>query len=331
MKRLVSLIAVAILLCATVDGQVDPHFSMYNIYPSWVNPALTGAFDGDFRISGIYRNQWGHIENGFKTIGFSADAITQSKLNVGISVFQQTAGTGYTYQSGYANIAYTGLRFGMDGLDAVVLGLQAGFVNRKFDMSKFQTEDQWNNMTGFVMGAPSSIPVANGNSLEFDAGAGAVYYNMDPTRQIRPYIGFSVSHLTQPKDAFLSGVSKGRLPSRYTVHGGLACKVNEDLTIHPSFLYLRQGNGEEKVLGAYAEYAATEEINLFGGVNYRFKDAIVPFAAMEHNNLMLAVSYDVNNSDLSKTIGMANSFEISLSIILKKPEYRDYHNACPRL
>lgn len=44
-------------------AQVDPHFTQYYVYPSWLNPALTGAFDGDYRISGIYRNQWGNIRD----------------------------------------------------------------------------------------------------------------------------------------------------------------------------------------------------------------------------------------------------------------------------
>ena len=31
------------------DAQVDPHFSQYYIQPMTMNPAFTGAFDGDYR------------------------------------------------------------------------------------------------------------------------------------------------------------------------------------------------------------------------------------------------------------------------------------------
>src|SRR3954463_15702477 len=82
-------------------AQVDPHFSQYYVYPSWLNPALTGAFDGDYRISGIYRNQWSSITNAFSTIGLSADMVTSKNINVGVSVMRQTAGTGgYSYTNG---------------------------------------------------------------------------------------------------------------------------------------------------------------------------------------------------------------------------------------
>ena len=52
------LLMLSILTLNKTKGQVDPHFSQYYVYPSWLNPALTGAFDGDYRVSGIYRNQW---------------------------------------------------------------------------------------------------------------------------------------------------------------------------------------------------------------------------------------------------------------------------------
>jgi hypothetical protein len=92
-------------------AQVDPHFSQYYVYPSWLNPALTGAIDGDYRVSAIYRNQWGNIANGFSTIGLSGDFVTNKNLNFGGSVLQQTAGNGgFTYTTAHASIAYTGVR-----------------------------------------------------------------------------------------------------------------------------------------------------------------------------------------------------------------------------
>jgi hypothetical protein len=45
------------------------------MYPSFLNPALTGAFDGDYRVSGIYRTQWGNITSPFSTPGVSADFV----------------------------------------------------------------------------------------------------------------------------------------------------------------------------------------------------------------------------------------------------------------
>jgi hypothetical protein len=45
----------------------DPHFSQYYVYPSWMNPALTGVFDGDYRVSAIHRRQWGNVSSPYTT------------------------------------------------------------------------------------------------------------------------------------------------------------------------------------------------------------------------------------------------------------------------
>lgn len=60
--------AFAFFLCAqTLCGQ-DIHFTMYNMSPMTLNPAMAGKFEGTFRIGGIYRDQWASvIANQFRT------------------------------------------------------------------------------------------------------------------------------------------------------------------------------------------------------------------------------------------------------------------------
>src|SRR4026207_669793 len=117
----------------TVQAQVDPHFSQYYVYPAWLNPALTGAFDGQYRVSGIYRNQWGNISTPFTTPGVSVEFTTNNNINIGASVLNQTAGTGgYNYTTAYGNVAYTGVKFGPGLSKRIVFGIQAGIVQRRF-------------------------------------------------------------------------------------------------------------------------------------------------------------------------------------------------------
>ena len=71
MKRIVLYafsVTVAITGFKRVNAQVDPHFTQYYIHTSWLNPAMTGLFDGDYRIAGIYRNQWGNVGSPFSTM-----------------------------------------------------------------------------------------------------------------------------------------------------------------------------------------------------------------------------------------------------------------------
>ena len=61
------------LFCCTAKAQ-DPHFTQYQSSPLLLNPTLTGFFNGDVRISGVYRNQWQNIASPFNTGSFSVDA-----------------------------------------------------------------------------------------------------------------------------------------------------------------------------------------------------------------------------------------------------------------
>ena len=59
----------------------DPNFSQFFASPLTLNPALTGKFDGSFRVAGNYRNQWPTINTAFRTATASFDiAILQNKL-----------------------------------------------------------------------------------------------------------------------------------------------------------------------------------------------------------------------------------------------------------
>lgn len=329
-------IKLSLLVLLTVFGknlwaQVDPHFSQYYVYPSWLNPALTGAFDGDYRVSGIYRNQWNSVASPFSTPGASVEITTNKNVNFGASVLNQTAGDGgYNYITAYGSAAYTGVRFGINGNQRVVFALQAGIVNRRFNPSKFTLGDQWNPVTGFNPTPSTDLPTKN-KSLVFDAGAGVLYYDANPNKRANVYVGYSTSHLNQPEDAFASS-TKEKLPMRHTVHGGVRITVSDVFSFTPNFLYLKQGTASEKMAGGYVQLKAGGSTEFLAGANYRFEDAISPYVGFNHNNMVLGVSYDINTSELGKMVRGTSSFEISLSFIGRKSvKTPEEHFVCPRL
>jgi len=315
-----------------LQAQVDPHFSQYYVYPSWLNPALTGAFDGQYRVSGIHRSQWGNISTPFSTYGASLEFMSNKNLNYGVSGLKQTAGDGgYSYTTAYGNLAYTGVKFGPNFTKRVVFGIQAGIIQRRFDRSKMTFGDQWNPIFGYNPGNPSVEVLSRTSATAFDVAAGVLYFDAEPGKKVNLFGGFSASHITRPEDRF-SATGDEKLPVRFTTHAGFRIAVSDMFSITPNFLYLRQGNAQEKMIGAYGSYKANEEFNLMIGANYRFEDAFSPFFGFTYKNLMLATSYDFNTSDLGKMVTGTNSFEISLSFIgrrsAKTPEVEF---VCPRL
>lgn len=321
-----------LVLCKGLTAQIDPHFTQYYVYPSWLNPALTGAFDGDYRISGIYRNQWGNVSAPFSTPGLSVDFAGNKNLNYGISALNQTAGDGgYRYLTAYGSLAYTGVRFGVNGHQRIAFGMQAGIINRRFDRSKFTLGDQYNPTTGYSPTNPTADVPSINKSLLFDIGAGVLYYDAQPGKKANFYAGFSAAHLNQPEDAFVS-TQREKLPMRYIAHAGVRLVLSDALSLTPNLMYARQGNAEEKMAGAYMQLRATENTEVLLGANYRFNDAISPYVGFYHKNMVLSVSYDVTTSDLAKVARSASSFEISLSFIgRKRVKTPEEEFVCPRL
>ncbi|MFL9483951.1 PorP/SprF family type IX secretion system membrane protein [Chitinophagaceae bacterium LWZ2-11] len=328
--RILFLLLVTGLITKETKAQVDPHFSQYYMYPSWLNPALTGAFDGDYRVSGIYRNQWSGIST-FSTPGISADFVTDKNMNFGGSIMNQVAGDGaYSYLTAYASAAYTGVRFGAGGSQYLVFGLDAGLIQRKFDPSKLNFGDQWSPATGFPTNMTRDF-ITRTTAASFDASAGVLYYDGQTGKKANIFGGVSVSHLTRPDDKF-SASGDARIPMRFTVHGGVKLVVSEVFNLTPNFLYMNQGGAEEKVIGAYAQLKASPDVDLMPGINYRLKDAMSLYLGLYFKNTVLGLSYDVTTSDLSKMTRGANSFEISLSFTgRKKVKTPSVEFVCPRL
>ncbi|WP_343667662.1 PorP/SprF family type IX secretion system membrane protein [Chitinophaga sp.] len=335
MKNIITFILLCPLLFVMADranAQSDPHFSQYYVYPSWLNPALTGAFDGDYRVSAIYRTQWGNISSPFATYGVAADITTNKQFNIGASVLNQSAGDGgYNYTTGYASASYTGVKLGANQTHRLVFGIQVGLIQRRFDASKLTFGDQWNPVTGYNPGTPSAEALSRTSATSFDAGAGVLYYDAEPGKKYNIFGGFGVSHLTRPTDQF-SASGDARFPMRFTGHAGVKVAINETFSITPNLLYLHQGNAEEKMIGAYGQMYVTPTVDFLLGVNYRFKDAIAPHAGFTYGGFTLGASYDINTSDLGKIARGSNSFEISLTWIgrklFKTPEVEF---VCPRL
>ncbi len=314
------------------NAQVDPHFSQYYVYPSWLNPALTGAFDGQYRVSGIYRSQWGNIISPFSTFGVSGEINTDKNLNIGASIMKQQAGDGgYGYTTAYGSVAYTGVKWGANQSQRLVFGMQAGIIQRRFDRNKLTFGDQWNPIFGYNPGTPSAEVLSRTAATAFDIGAGVMYFDAQPGKKANFFAGFSASHLTKPEDKF-SATGSEKFPVRITGHAGIRIAISDMFSITPNFLYLSQGTATEKMIGAYGKYKATDEVDIMLGVNYRFEDAVSPFFGFTYKNMMLGASYDINSSDLGKLVNGSNSFEISLSFIGRKStKTPEVEFVCPRL
>ncbi len=327
--KTIATISVAMVLQQPLQAQVDPHFSQYYIQPMNLNPALTGAMDGDYRVAGVFRSQYG---NTLVTKGVSAEKTTNKNANFGVNlVNQSTNDKAYNYTNGYLSFAYTGVRFGQNADHYLVLAMQGGFLSRKFDITKMQFGSQWQSGLGFDASNPSNEVFMKPQVTTFDAGAGIAYYDAAPDKDVNFFGGVSAYHITRPTSPFLQNNNKTRLDPRYSVHAGARITASDMLTIVPSVIYMKEGQAEEKMAGSYFQVYANEQTDFMFGAYYRFNDAVSPFVGLYYNGLSFGVSYDVNAT--TKTAGGAkgNSLELSISFVGKnKSNMNTSKFYCPR-
>jgi len=330
MKKLFKIISIS-LLCllgaSRVNAQIDPHFSQYYANPLWLNPAMTGVTDGDYRVTLNAKQQWSSLSNAYTTAGASFDMAPTKNLAFGGMILNQNAGDiSFNYLNALASAAYR-IRFGRAGLDMINFGIQAGILNKSFDPSKITLGSQFGS-NGFDGTFPINESFTSSNTLVPDVNAGVMYFDGNSDQKLNVFGGVSANHLTRPVDRFLG--NNVRIPIRFTAHGGVRVKVSDALDVTPNGLYMRQGTAYETSVGAYGQYYVNPETDLLFGSNYRHKDAAIAFVGMHLKNVSFGVSYDFNTSNLNRATNSRGGLELSVSFTSRRgvtgPNFY-----CPRL
>ncbi|OQP61136.1 hypothetical protein A3860_05300 [Niastella vici] len=313
-------LAVCLIMITAIKtvAQTDPHFTQNYTYPLYINPSLAGSADGDYRATAIYRSQWGSLSSLYRTMGVSFDARTNKNAGLGINLLNQTAGDGgFSYLTLSGSYAYTGVKFGKDFNQRIVMALQGGIISRRVDRSKFKWGDQWNPITGYQESNPTTQTFDRTSSIVPDIGAGFLYFDATPEKKTNLFGGFSVYHLNRPKDPIVTNhnTDLNRIPIRYSVHAGVSFNVSAQTRIIPHVLYMRQGSAYEATAGIYAQMNVNAETDFMLGGYYRMNDAIAPYVGIDYRNFVIGMSYDANASKLRTLTKNVNSFELTLSYI----------------
>lgn len=330
MKRILAVILIIYGLCpGRLFAQVDPHFSQYYADPLWLNPALTGVFNGDLRVAGNFRSQWGTVDNPYSSTALSADYRATSKIGVGLNILNQSAGSaGYNYLAAYGSASY-GIIVSSDSYQHVNFGLQAGIINRNFNMNKFEFGSQFDPTIGFNPSLPSLENFNSTNTTVFDANAGVFYYDGNPLKTANLFGGISVNHIAPAKDPFSTTVN-AKIPLRYDLHAGVRIQASEGFSITPHALFIRQQNNQILALGAYTRFLVKGEDGLLLGAMYRLHDANVVTVGYNFNNFVLGASYDINSSSLKRATNGQGGLELSLCYVFRK-RIQEPEEVCPRL
>ncbi|MCC8408223.1 PorP/SprF family type IX secretion system membrane protein [Mucilaginibacter sp. UR6-1] len=332
MRRLIILITVLLqfVTAGITKAQIDPHFSQYYAYPLWLNPALTGVINGDLRVNANFKNQWASIGDAYKTGALSVDFKPNEKAGIGFNVINQAAGSaGFNYFAAYGSFGY-GIAISEDGNKKLNFGVQAGIINRSFDMNKLQLGNQYDPSTGYNPNMPNFENFSSSSATVFDASAGMFYYDGDPSSTANFFGGVSVSHLTRSRDPFATDGLNAKLPMRYNFHAGVRLMVAEAFDVIPHAIYVRQNKNQIKAFGAYTEMKMANDNGLILGAMYRFDDAAIANIGYHVNSMIIGASYDFNTSALNAASNSRGGIELSVSYVFRK-RIQGPEPICPRL
>lgn len=308
----------------------DFHLSQYDASPIFLNPSMTGMFDGKFRTHLHYRSQWSTIAtHPFTTTGLTLD-LPVKKFGIGLQIMNYSAGAG-SYNALNAMLSFSYDMAGKSNIHHLAMGIQGGIIQKSITGDRLIFGNQYDaaNGGGFSKDIPSGETFKNANFIIPGINAGVLYYYAKSSSLLNPFIGFSAFNLNQPEETFFE---KGRkLPVRYYLHGGIKVYTTAKLQLLPKVIYMTQAGSQEITASLIFHYFMKSADTFFIiGPTYRLKDAAVIEMGIKKGAYTVIASYDVNTSALKAVTYYRGGFELSLTYTMQKSKVNPIVN-CPRL
>lgn len=325
-----------LLVAFFIQGQ-DQDFTQFYGAPISMNPALTGAFNGSFRFSSIYRDQWRKVlDNPIATFSAAADfrfnilKHNRSKDAAGVGMIFYNDKPGLTFSTNRLMLSgafHKGL--GKSGEQFLSLGIQAGISQQNVNLSTLTFDDEFNGSTGYTEGTGENFPENNFAFGDYNVG---LNYSYTPEHRINIYTGFSMSHILEPRISFYydpknpEDFPDDHLYRKYTAYFNLSIPVGDFMKLSPRALVNLQGphfsgmagsnirflvnssNGTALHLGAWARVSKVKQEQLG-------PESAIVLTGIEFNNYLFGFSYDANLADFSGNRRGQGAFEVSIAYL----------------
>ena len=315
----------------------DLHFSQFNRTPLFLNPALTGSFEGDIRVMSIFRNQWQTIPVPYNSIGASIDynlpvRYQKDKLGLGLQAIMDRAGDGRFTTSMFSFSSAYHFTAGSTNPFILSIGGQANWVQRSYDPNRLTFDNQFNG-DYFDPTRPigEQLDRTQLQFFDFNLGTNA---NFTVKQQHVFNFGFSIAHFHQTQQNFIDISTNTLLQKRYNFYLSANISIIEKLKWLPIGFYQLQDGKYEYVLGSGLQYVInndrTEKLNITLGLSGRLGDAFIPWLHFEKKNISAQLSIDFNTSPLRIASNSYGGIEFSLGYLIKyrKDAFNQY-DFCP--
>jgi len=325
-KLLTRFVCVVFILCAQANNShaQDIHFSQFFEAPLLRNPSLAGIFTGDYRVQGVYRDQWNSFTNAYRTGSLNAEykmpiGKGDDFMTTGIQVLFDKAGTvGLTSTHLLPALNYH-KSLSSEKTMYLSLGFMGGMIRKSVDMAKMTTNSQYNG-GGFDPTLPIGESLTTPNFTTWDASVGMSFNTSFGENQGNSlFVGGAYHHLNRPKNSFYRDPNI-ELNAKYVLSAGVKLNVDEYTYFTLQADHSMQGPNNETIGGALYSYKLGGDPEnaayvVHAGAFLRWKDAVIPVIKMDMNALSMAISYDVNVSQLKTASQGRGGFELSIAYI----------------
>ena len=344
MKKILVL-ALLTVLVGKIFSQ-DRQFTQFYASPLTLNPALSGMFDGKYRVGSIYRDQWrGLLEQPYQTFSFGADLrldpfrnkFNKDRIGVGLVFFRDKVNA---LDFSTTQIAMSGAyhkALDINNTQYLSAGFQIGLTQRNVNYENLTFQDQWNGIDGFSLPRGERLPENNFGYSDFSAG---LNYTATFEPKTSLFIGASAHHINSPNVSFYKGeeLPKIALLRRYSLQIAMNFPVNRAHTVFVSPRVVTSVQGQHLTMNAGTNFRFNIDKTYntalhFGswvrpvkgkdGINL---DAVVVMGGLEFSGVLLGLSYDLNLPNLKNYRRSQTVFEISLIYL---GEYDNDELLCP--
>ncbi len=328
----------------------DVNFSQFNVLASYYNPAFTSVFNGNFKVSTIYRNQW---------IGFQDQPITSYcitgdiKFDLGFQDYKGSYfGAGVYFLTDRTQlfdwnsneigvlIAYHKL-LEKSNRNYLSLGFGLAVTQRSINYDNLYFEDQFDGIGKYNGQSQELLPPNIYSRPELKVG---LHYNTALGGKWRLQAGLASHYLFKPDLSFYkefddkdyTGDRSIESPNKITTILNFIYHSNSYFDIYPRLLYVFEGPHQLINTGISVRKAfyTLNETALHAGVTTRIVKNLSSYIptdlglhlGFEIKNFVIGLHYDLGIKDAVKYSSPTHSFEISLSLL------GDYENGgflCP--
>lgn len=330
-----TLFLIVLVIGFGVNAQ-EVHFTQFQLSPLTLNPALTGAFHGTFRLGGIYRDQaWAVTNDRYITPSAYVDMPLMKGvkdndwIGLGLGFYHDRAGVeDLMTNKSMASLSY---HLGLDKNNDNVLsfGIQMAYMQRRIaNFGSLRFED--GILSGGTTDEDANKINPKGETFQ-DWAAGIVFTSyLNDISSLRA--GFSMNHINRKNQGLYTSVD--RLQFLYIGFAQLDYDVTDRITLKPAMFYERKGKNDEFGVQAMGSLLFQEDKDIWinAGLGFRYGDALELLTGADVGPVRVGVSYDLTVSGLRRANNSFGAFELGLSYIAKiykKPKV-DPVIFCPR-